>query len=112
MIEPSSASQAVAQALIAAGVPTEVSSNVRGALWAKLVLNCVYNAVSAITQLPHGRAVAGEGVKDVTRDVVVECLAVAHAVPGVHHAVVAVGLLANAGTTWLRAHIPIRFGTA
>ncbi len=77
VVEPSSASQAVAQALIAAGVPTEVSNNVRGALWAKLILNCAYNAVSAITQLPYGRAVVGEGVKDVMRDVVAECLAVA-----------------------------------
>ena len=79
VIEPASASQAVAQALIAAGVPTEISSNVRGALWAKLILNCAYNAVSAITQLPYGRAVAGEGVQDVMRDVVTECLAVARA---------------------------------
>ena len=79
VIEPASASQAVAQALIAAGVPTEISSNVRGALWAKLILNCAYNAVSANTQLPYGRAVAGEGVQDVMRDVVAECLAVARA---------------------------------
>ena len=83
VIEPSMSkafsSQAVAQALIAAGVPTEVSSNVRGALWAKLILNCAYNAISAITQLPYGKTVAGEGVKDVMRDVVVECLAVAQA---------------------------------
>ncbi len=79
VIEPSSASEAVAQALIAAGVPTEISGNVRGALWAKLILNCAYNAVSAIAQLPYGKTVAGEGVKDVMRDVVAECLAVAQA---------------------------------
>ncbi len=79
VIEPASASEAVAQALIAAGVPTEISSNVRGALWAKLILNCAYNAVSAITQLPYGRTVQGEGMKDVMRDVVAECLAVARA---------------------------------
>ena len=79
-------SEAVAQAFIEAGVPTEVSANVRGALWAKLILNCAYNAVSAITQLPYGRAVAGEGVQDLMKDVVAECLAVAKAdgvqVPG------------------------------
>ena len=72
-------SETVAQALIAAGVPTEVSNNVRGALWAKLILNCAYNAVSAITQLPYGKTVAGVGVTDLMRDVVAECLAVAHA---------------------------------
>jgi 2-dehydropantoate 2-reductase len=93
VIEPSSASEAVAQALIAAGVPTEISSNVRGALWAKLILNCAYNAISAITQLPYGKTVAGDGVKDVMRDVVAECLAVAQAegvqVAGDVHAAVA-----------------------
>ncbi|ABE44843.1 ketopantoate reductase family protein [Polaromonas sp. JS666] len=90
VIEPASSasfsSEVVAQALIAAGVPTEISGNVRGALWAKLILNCAYNAVSAIAQLPYGKTVQGEGVKDVMRDVVAECLAVAKAegvqVPG------------------------------
>ena len=79
VIEPSAASAGVAQALIAAGVPTEISDNVRGALWLKLILNCAYNAVSAITQLPYGKTAVGEGVQDVMRDVVAECLAVAHA---------------------------------
>lgn len=79
VIEPSSLSEAVAQAFIAAAVPVEISGNVRGALWAKLILNCAYNAVSAIAQLPYGKTVQGEGVKDVMRDVVAECLAVAEA---------------------------------
>jgi 2-dehydropantoate 2-reductase len=79
VIEPSGRSEAAAEALIAAGVPTEISDNVRGELWAKLILNCAYNAVSAITQLPYGKTVAGEGVQDMMRDVVAECLAVAKA---------------------------------
>ena len=79
VIEPSDRSEAVAQALIAASVPTEISGNVRGELWAKLILNCAYNALSAITQLPYGKTVAGEGVKDLMKDVVAECLAVAKA---------------------------------
>jgi 2-dehydropantoate 2-reductase len=79
VIEPSALSDIVAQALIAAGVPTEISANVRGALWAKLILNSAYNAVSAIAQLPYGKTVQGVGIKDVMRDVVAECLAVAKA---------------------------------
>ncbi|MES2413585.1 MAG: ketopantoate reductase family protein [Pseudomonadota bacterium] len=86
VIEPASRSEAVAQAMAAAGVPVEISGNVRGALWAKLILNCAYNAVSAITQMPYGQIVKGHGVKDVMRDAVAECLAVAKAdgvtVPG------------------------------
>jgi 2-dehydropantoate 2-reductase len=79
VIEPSRHSEAAKQTLIAAGVPTEISGNVRGELWAKLILNCAYNAVSAITQLPYGKTVAGEGVQDVMKEVVAECLAVAQA---------------------------------
>src|SRR5258708_9923951 len=79
VIEKSKASDDVARALIAAGVPTDISDNVRGALWAKLILNCAYNALSAITQLPYGRLVKGEGVTVVMRDLVDECLAVAKA---------------------------------
>jgi 2-dehydropantoate 2-reductase len=86
VIEPSPASAATALALAAAGVPTEVSDNVRGALWLKLILNCAYNAVSAIAQLPYGKTAVADGIQDVMRDVVAECLAVAQAdgvkVPG------------------------------
>jgi 2-dehydropantoate 2-reductase len=79
IIERSKASDDVARALIAAGVPTEISDDVRGALWAKLITNCAYNALSAITQLPYGRLVKGEGVTVVLRDLVAECMAVAKA---------------------------------
>jgi len=63
----------------AAGVPTVISDNVAGELWAKLVVNCAYNALSAIAQLPYGKLIAGAGVRDVMRDVVEETLAVAKA---------------------------------
>jgi 2-dehydropantoate 2-reductase len=79
VIEPSPASQAVAEAFIAAAVPTEVSANVRGALWLKLIINCAYNAVSAIAQRPYGENVQGPGIREVMRDTVAECLAVAGA---------------------------------
>ncbi len=79
VIEPSSASDATARMLIAAGVPTVISDNVRGALWAKLILNCAYNALSAISQLPYGKLAQGDGVSAVMREVVAECVAVAQA---------------------------------
>lgn len=79
VVEPSARSGEVAQELVAAGVPTEISDNVRGALWAKLILNCAYNAVSAIAQRPYGENVRSEGIPEVMRDVVAECLAVARA---------------------------------
>ncbi|MCY0385775.1 2-dehydropantoate 2-reductase [Robbsia sp. Bb-Pol-6] len=79
IVEPSRRGQDVVQALVEAGVPTEVSDNVRGALWAKLTINCAYNALSAITQLPYGRLVAGVGVRETIDGIVCECLAVARA---------------------------------
>lgn len=79
VIEPAARSAEVARAFAAAGVPAEISGNVRGALWAKLVLNCAYNAVSAIAQRPYGETVRGEGIVQVMRDVVGECMAVARA---------------------------------
>jgi 2-dehydropantoate 2-reductase len=83
------ASEAVAAAFKAAGVPVDISDNVAGALWAKLIVNCAYNALSAITQLPYGRLVQNDGIPGVMADVVDECLAVARAaqvqVPGDMH---------------------------
>jgi len=79
VIGPSASSQELAELFGAAAVPVQISANVAGALWAKLILNCAYNALSAITQLPYGRLVQGEGVEGVMRDVVQECLAVARA---------------------------------
>lgn len=79
VIAPSRRSAEVAALLAAAGVPTQVSHDVRGVLWAKLVLNCAYNALSAVSQLPYGELVKGAGVNEVIRDVVAECLAVAQA---------------------------------
>jgi 2-dehydropantoate 2-reductase len=79
VIEPSTHSVRVARALLAAGVPTEISDNVRGALWAKLVLNCAYNALSAVGRIVYGELVQRPGVTDLMRDVVAECQAVAAA---------------------------------
>ncbi len=77
VIGPSAASDDLVRMFAAAGVPVQVSDNVVGELWGKLILNCAFNAMSAITQLPYGRLIQGEGVEDAMRDVVAECLAVA-----------------------------------
>jgi 2-dehydropantoate 2-reductase len=76
---PADALAQVQQWLQAAGVPVVVSGNVAGELWAKLVVNCAYNALSAIAQLPYGKMIEGPGIRDVMRDVVQETLAVAKA---------------------------------
>jgi 2-dehydropantoate 2-reductase len=79
VLEPFEGDAPVREALAAAGVPVERSANVRGALWAKLILNCAYNALSAIVQQPYGVLAGSPGVQAVMRDVVDECLALARA---------------------------------
>ena len=79
LIAPSPVSERLALELAAAGIPTQVSGNVRGALWAKLVINCAYNALSAITQQPYGWLVQQDGASAVIADLVAECQAVAQA---------------------------------
>ena len=79
VIEPTPRAERAAQVLRDAGVPTDLSDNVLGALWAKLVINCAYNALSAIGQMPYGRLVQVADVPAVIRDLVDECRAVAAA---------------------------------
>lgn len=93
VIGPFERSAEVVALFAAAGVPVQISDNVAGALWAKLIINCVYNGLSAITRMPYGHIVQGEGVPAMMEDIVAECLAVAQAdgveVPGDIRAAVA-----------------------
>ncbi|HEY1856777.1 ketopantoate reductase family protein [Acidocella sp.] len=86
VLAASARSPELAAMFTAAGIPTEVSENTAGALWAKLILNCAYNALSAITQLPYGTVAQGPEIDGVLQDVMQECLSIADAlgvsVPG------------------------------
>jgi 2-dehydropantoate 2-reductase len=62
-----------------AGVPCRVSDNVEGELWLKLLMNCAYNAISALGRSQYKRMAASGEVQDVMRAVVGEVLAVAEA---------------------------------
>jgi 2-dehydropantoate 2-reductase len=77
VVGPSAMSTEMLVDFVNAGVPVHVSDNVMGELWAKLILNCAYNAISAITKLPYGPLFENEGARDLMRLVVHECLAVA-----------------------------------
>jgi 2-dehydropantoate 2-reductase len=79
VIGASAASESIAAQLSAAAIPTKVSDRVIDQLWAKLVINCAYNALSAVAQLPYGRLFDVNGVREVMRNVVEECAAIADA---------------------------------
>ncbi|MDR1709747.1 MAG: ketopantoate reductase family protein [Candidatus Accumulibacter sp.] len=67
----------VAAIFSGAGVPVEISADILGEQWTKLIVNCAYNALSALTALPYGELARRPGVAEALRDVVGECLAVA-----------------------------------
>jgi 2-dehydropantoate 2-reductase len=65
--------------LTAAEIPTRVSHNIDGELWAKLILNCAYNAVSALGRSRYAPMLAMPEVRRVMRDAVDEIMALAAA---------------------------------
>ncbi|HEY5264861.1 MAG TPA: 2-dehydropantoate 2-reductase [Steroidobacteraceae bacterium] len=77
VIGPSAMDNEMIEVFVDAGVPMRISDNVIGELWAKLILNCAYNALSAITKLPYGLLFEDPGAKELMRSIVRECLAVA-----------------------------------
>ena len=81
VLAPAPESADIADLFRAAGIPSQVSDNATGALWAKLVLNCAYNALSALSGLPYGAMLHSPGlpVAQVMTDIVQECQAVAQA---------------------------------
>lgn len=77
LIGPGAGSEDAAAVLVGADVPTTVTPDVHDALWAKLTVNCAYNALSALSQLPYGALLERPGFRESMRDVVAECQAVA-----------------------------------
>jgi 2-dehydropantoate 2-reductase len=62
-----------------ASVPCAVSSNIEGELWAKMVMNCAYNAVSALGRARYGRMANDPETRELLRLIVEETAAVASA---------------------------------
>jgi len=60
-----------------AGIAASVSENIEAELWSKLVLNCAYNALSAIGRIYYRPMVAIPEIRKLMTDVVEEVLAVA-----------------------------------
>jgi 2-dehydropantoate 2-reductase len=69
----------IAALFTAAGVKVTISDAVEVDLWTKLVMNCAYNAISALTGSQYGRMVALPDIRAVMADTVNEVVAVAAA---------------------------------
>jgi 2-dehydropantoate 2-reductase len=62
-----------------AGAPCRLSDDVEAELWTKLLINCAYNAISALGRARYGRMAGDPRVREVMRQVVQETVAVARA---------------------------------
>jgi 2-dehydropantoate 2-reductase len=69
----------IAEVFARAGVPCRVSQNITLELWTKLIMNCAYNALSALSQMRYGRLVGDPGSVEVMKKVVDEGVAVGNA---------------------------------
>ena len=69
----------MASLFMRAGVPCRVSDNVEGELWMKMVINCAYNAVSALGRAQYLRAGGNPWTRAVMVKATEEALAVARA---------------------------------
>jgi 2-dehydropantoate 2-reductase len=62
-----------------AEIPCRVSESIEAELWTKMVINCAYNAVSALTRARYGRMAGFEPVRVLMRRAIAETVAVARA---------------------------------
>jgi 2-dehydropantoate 2-reductase len=73
---PSVAAERIAHVFEAARVPCRISTNIAGELWTKLVMNCAYNAISAVTHARYGFLTEDAAIRDVVRELISEVVAV------------------------------------
>jgi 2-dehydropantoate 2-reductase len=71
--------QDVVAVFASASVPVRISPDVMVELWSKLMVNCAYNAISALAQMPYGRMAELPAIREVQHAVVREVVAVARA---------------------------------
>jgi 2-dehydropantoate 2-reductase len=69
----------IAETFKRAGVPCRISENITLELWTKLIMNCAYNALSALSRARYGRLVDDAGSIEVMKQVVAEGVAVGNA---------------------------------
>jgi 2-dehydropantoate 2-reductase len=68
---------AIKQTFDAAGVPIEISPEIELGLWTKLMQNCCYNAVCALTEKPYGEMAAMPEVRELMGQAGYEVVALA-----------------------------------
>ena len=62
-----------------AGLKAKTSSNIRGVLWTKAIVNAAINPLSSLTRLPNGALAKNSGIQEIARSAVDEGISVSHA---------------------------------
>jgi 2-dehydropantoate 2-reductase len=62
-----------------AGVPCRVSDNIACDLWTKMIINCAYNAISALGRSQYARLVSNPWTRELMKQVTEEAVAIARA---------------------------------
>jgi 2-dehydropantoate 2-reductase len=78
-IGPSAASAALAEMLQAAGIGITIADDIERTLWSKLIINCAFNALSAVAGIAYGPMLDVAGTRDVVTSAVQEAISVARA---------------------------------
>jgi 2-dehydropantoate 2-reductase len=78
-IGASPVSEKLAQTLRAAGIGVTIADDIDVTLWSKLVINCAFNALSAVAGISYGPMLEVKGTRDVVDSAVREAIAVARA---------------------------------
>jgi len=63
----------------AASVKVTISNDVMAELWSKLLVNCAYNAISALAQAPYAKLAAQPEIREIQHAIVHEVVALARA---------------------------------
>ncbi|WP_291866951.1 2-dehydropantoate 2-reductase [Bradyrhizobium sp.] len=79
VIGASSASEALARTLTAAGIRTAIADDIETTQWTKLITNCAFNALSAVAGIAYGPMMQVEGAEDVIASAIEEAATVARA---------------------------------
>jgi 2-dehydropantoate 2-reductase len=70
---------AIAAMFARAGIPCRVSENIKTDLWTKMIMNCAYNAISALGRAKYGRVVNNPWTRELMGEVASEAVAIARA---------------------------------
>ncbi len=78
-IGDSPVSEALVRTLQAAGIGATIADDIEITLWSKLIINCAFNALSAVADISYGPMLEVEGTRDVVASAVGEAIAASRA---------------------------------